>query len=1570
MDFTLQAPREPVETGISFSVDPQQQPLDRAVAGSKAQRIALALGKDSPSIESVIQSLERSRDDTLYRQMMQQRQITEQSVQQQRSIIDLVNSGLPMEEMVAQATDEAFALGIPMLSPPNINIEEGYSRAIVSDLFAKDVAMPWETPGTEQIRNSVVRNGTYSTVAQELWEDLDAQTQAQGYIGSALGWASNSLVSFVRYANLSNNDKLLLGDDLDAQFAEFRAMEPTEFKEKFKARVNEIASTNIRSAKDYVELFLSWSREALTTENIVSPFLDIVDVAGFLPVTRIGKGFASSASAYGRVMSRAMSTPKLVMEKVATETGNFVTGMDLKVARRAQEMGKVNPNDTAIQDLHDNLPGALNPSKLLSGETSLNQGYFGDIVRAADTRSDELLNTLTDLARAERLSPDEINAAVKVQAAQTTDNIFKNVKSHFLNYESTFDELTQTTKIAFQLGKRDKTLFTDKNAAKLWASKYIKLRTQDYTVRELGSPETNYAKLPHKGKFYIEIVQDLDETRGFEQAIKSLNIPTDAQFNGGFINGLFDGKIGNLRSAADVVGEANMGNRLIAQQATQRLFTSLQKLVDPIRGLHRTERDQVRKMFEIMRDTPDPYNLKGIMLGTNQRGFYYKNTKDFEENFFRTFNQPPTWRQVDAFVAYRQFMDTIKLMDNLNRYRDYIRLGARDVEISFLGKDGATGLIKQKARLVDSIPFDSNKKFMIGIQRNDGSIQTVASHFVSGSLKTEINDLIAAGAKIYKGLEPSIFEYTNKKGKTMRAHYIVSMQGKVNRISLKQIDYHPGGYPIEKYPFYLKQAKFDKTTDLRYYLEDKVLLNAYTDKQGKEIASFLERARLSLKNGTTDWETIVDEHLPFVSRKQFQELFTTGGFDLDEPFVSTRSGERTIDVHNHGNLMDNRGNGLNELGDLDRAFAADRRADLSILKSEGGSKYTVETAPQLDVFATMELAARHSVDQRIMKDYITGTMQTFGRTFQDILGVPSEELWKNPVKYLNDMPYLPGADAARKGNAEAVRKALLRTMSNPTASGRFFQDMQRRVLESFAPGSKGFEIAENWLLPVIKDPAVWLRSMAFHAKLGLFNPWQILTQANTLTHILALSPSNAYSAMSSATMMQWLTMAGKDEIIKAVGKMSGKLPYGMSERMFLESFEAMKSTGWDILGHGVAQLDNALDPKMFRGKFGQFLDSGRVFFDGIERYLRLTGWNASYLEWRKANPKALLDNAAKAKIIRRAEELTVNMTSASNATWQKGVFALPLQFASYQVRLMEQILPSLVGKGRLPTKQAWQALATYSAMYGIPSGGLGAAFGVFPWQESIKEALVERGIESDDLGWFEAALDGIPSALFEQFTGMDLAFAERYGPGGYSVFRDLWNGEKSIPEVVVGPSGQIAMDVVWPAAQALYNAIDMDSNEGAFAVTEMHLLEAIRTISTVNNLYPILFHTTNWITKTGMILGETSELEGLTARSLGVVPEEINDVWIKKNVLDADSELRGTARREALKHFNRAFLPRMDAEDRAILIRKGKAALIAAGYTTRQANKVLREAMSQSTYSEKLEEDMEQLYKRHKRIPN
>lgn len=395
------------------------------------------------------------------------------------------------------------------------------------------------------------------------------------------------------------------------------------------------------------------------------------------------------------------------------------------------------------------------------------------------------------------------------------------------------------------------------------------------------------------------------------------------------------------------------------------------------------------------------------------------------------------------------------------------------------------------------------------------------------------------------------------------------------------------------------------------------------------------------------------------------------------------------------------------------------------------------------------------------------------------------------------------------------------------------------------------------------DPTVALRGFAFDLKLGLFNIDQYIVQSSGAAAIISISPK--FGTQAALSYMPMRLAMTNPVVRKAVAKRTAQFT-GMTEQQFDEMIQYMDRSGRFQIDQTVQEINGSYDMSM--GIIDRIRKTGRVFFNEGERVVRLMANNVAYREFRLKFPD--LDVATDAGfrtmdefITRRADTLTMNMTSASAAGWQNGLLSIPTQWLSYNARMLENLYfgrnlkrgirfgenGKLISKGDRWIDERERLALGQLAFYGAAGWGLGGALNAF-----IDKTSTEMSPEVYTLLRY-----GMADFLISELTGVQTGLGGRLavGEGLVDLYENLTSDQ--FLEVLGGPSVSTAMDTGSAALGLLQSVVSGNWN---IAATDFNKL--LRNISTWDKIVRA-----RWILQTGEYLSKKGDVQatGLTAEA-------------------------------------------------------------------------------------------------------
>jgi hypothetical protein len=379
--------------------------------------------------------------------------------------------------------------------------------------------------------------------------------------------------------------------------------------------------------------------------------------------------------------------------------------------------------------------------------------------------------------------------------------------------------------------------------------------------------------------------------------------------------------------------------------------------------------------------------------------------------------------------------------------------------------------------------------------------------------------------------------------------------------------------------------------------------------------------------------------------------------------------------------------------------------------------------------------------------------------------------------------------------AEKVQDYIISQMNIATKEEKSYLGFMRMLSESVEGkiGGGGIEKV-GAALRSTKDYPTWARTVAFHSFFA-FNPVQLFMQGMNAFNAVAISPVHGLKSAKSSALYAAALFSDQEDIWRNVAKVNKltNLGLGMAEDEFVEVVRAIRRTGLldginttSLYGAEVGKYGILNRPARMAGQ------TSAAFFNAGEGYSRLVSFDIARREWIDRNPgKAWWTDDSLASILERQDDLTQNMTRANTASWQTGWKSIPTQFIQYQVKLMMNIIQSLLGNKRVFTQtEALQLLVTHSLVMGTAGNFL------WPFRDLITENLPEDMSEEARLYVQQGVVAGMIGSATEGEA--QLALGTRFNTFRYyeDLVKGLLDPEKTFMEIAGGPSGFAALRIL------------------------------------------------------------------------------------------------------------------------------------------------------------------------------
>lgn len=1278
-------------------------------------------------------------------------------------------------------------------------------------------------------------------------------------------------------------------------------------------------------------------------------------------IDQAGKGMTDTA--------RVLSQPKIDPVHALEGTGNTEAAAKLNVTQQIAAKTEAT-TDADLSFIQKKLISIFNPASFLKDSKNLSREMTDRILNTMASADSNLNKILTNTQQVTRLSQEALQAGYEKARASLADRFYQtsdhvqDISWRLVPQEETASHLNLAE---VTLGEADGSSFESYERAKQVAE------------NKLGMTEGSYS-IGQDGKAYtIKVSKAIDET---DSSVTKLMINTRNTTPRSFANTL----LGRFRSPEDLLSQTQRDARSVASpvtQETQRLFSAA--ISPTTKKLTKAQYNRLDAVMKVNRD----------FESGGERGKWFETAREFENSYYSVHKQWPTPQETEAYAVTRQLSDFDWAVRSLSILKDkqYQGLERIRLDVPVSGEtleEGGSGLVNK------TFEFDGKKLETLPTHRGgyDPGVSVISEPFdISGKskwsrlskvdrpeierlMKEEGYHLFQAGSE--RDLPFKDYNHIPENMREANSSFYLIKGAQRNTLAVSDQLPYKAGYHVEYPPgFYTKVPKFRTAVDgVKEYIGDHSIFHHDSQAQAEKYSGNMETARqLYNDNKTDELKTFLNKNLPH-SYAEFGKLYGATGLDSKTPFFYTKTGQTVKDAARTQNgdlhsvfkgVSDPSESEYNLMNYVDRHFAQEKNIELPSVQegSEGKPAFKFGASQNISPLSTLNRAVHEMTRLRVLDDYVKQATQSLIEEFANpeslggsVTRRSYDSIRRNPVSFLTDPLWDEKVLSRDKlGAAKNSYRALTQLLSNSSDLSRSIDFLNNKVLNlTFNKfGDEATSKVADFLQTRVKDPTQYMRGFAFHAKLGVFNPIQMWLQGQTLVHAAAVTgnPARSYKALAMSGWQRTLSLTDNPGIIDHAASKAAF--FGVDKEQFKEAHDLMRKSGiWNVEGDH-ASIDDMLTAPLWSGKGKQMLDKGTVFFKETERFVRMNAFNTAYLEWtaKNAGKKLSDDPRAFATVLTRYDDLALNMTRKSTASFQKGIFSLPTQFSTYSIHMAEQML----GK-RLTMAEKTRALSTYAMLYGIPAG-ITAALPVVDWGEDIKEAAMARGIDTNS-GVLNTMLHGVISQALEFATGKQTNIGERSGPTTLSPLSGLESGQKGIAETIGGPSVSTTSDfltaVAHAASPALYAVFRSNPALGNddFPLHPEDFLAVLKNISTVNNGYK-LYTAANfgtYMNKYGQkVMDNADALDGAISNITGADPRAISDRFSHKTILKEITDGKLAHNEEITLNLNRAYQSFDDPVAMAKYLTRAKIAAVAAGINDKDYSNLVEQASKTANVS-------------------
>jgi hypothetical protein len=1160
-----------------------------------------------------------------------------------------------------------------------------------------------------------------------------------------------------------------------------------------------------------------------------------------------GQGVVSTLEKAGTVVdfgfgaAGALKGIKSTVSLVGAMKGSAAAGDVLRGAVRA-------PGTTAAEAANiprEGVPSMLRPLEAGGTESQ----YIAPHAQVSQEilQDNRILDMFVEERRAKLLSSEEIEKSAPALVKQAQERIAADTHSRIIDIPTPrpddFDNLTGTVR----LGKADGEAFKSKAAADRFAE------AQGGKVREVGAPGGQ----PRYGvDFEVNLTAD-----GLIDPLSTTEIGDSLVRAFGSTYQALPSRLRELANRSEAI-ESRFVQRVIKE------FTpKLRAVKDP------KDVERVESVFREMQS--------GRLAGRRQA----LSLAEFRAEWGNIRNgATPSKAVEDLYLSIQEINDATYILKADPIFKDMVGRGVEVVALKFARKDGTVDNISVPSRRITNLDeLDQN-----AVVYNPISGERVAVKDLKGKKNVfkveglyELEDGVHAryitveAPTVRRLYHSDVLGYNAGGPRLYRDSNYMVKQGR--RIKVLGEAGERNGNPHTLMTTFSRQEAESAVTELNSLFNGLAALVGFKGMKTAANAIDAIAGLRALPNAeelvrlNTRWNTSVediDDLVKFLREKKVDPRQEFGVAAKDDLLaLPDETGELSFGLGRSATYDD----------DLSMRFNSprnSRRRDVPLLGLDGKLASTVSP---LDTIQNDFLRVTHSAlfdtfNRKSVRAWLNGADPHI-KNKVDIQGTrPIDQFLKADLGEAGKM----SPDALRFSTA---RDHLKRIMGQRSEVEKKWEATMNRFAEYVY--DKGFDKAGKKIFnaKAAKSPVEFLRGMAFHARLGLFDPAQLIVQASQTFNILAITGKPV--SWLQDMVMHWplrLSLETEDpRILKEVARRVAPF-IGMDADEFLEFRNLVLRSGRLNIGGEVAEQLSE-NYTMMRGFTHKVANAGRIFFNEGEKVPRSVSMATAWREFRKANPNAnMASEDALNWIAGRSDALTAGMTRTSAAAWQKGPISVPLQFLTYSGRMLESLFTNRILTGperiRLGTSQL--------AFWGAAGTGFGNLYDYM---------LAESGMEHDETT-YTLLRYGALDALLNSAFGTGVVFGDRiaFAEGFTTLVRDL--GDKNIMEVLSGPSGQLVTDVGLSVFEGFTNMV-----QGRFSLAKTDVTRIIRSSATSpNKLYNawMMYTVGDYLSRNGdPLVGGLSKTDA-TLHVLGGQIRDANLAWSYKEAKDNQDEALAT----------------------------------------------------------------------------
>lgn len=945
------------------------------------------------------------------------------------------------------------------------------------------------------------------------------------------------------------------------------------------------------------------------------------------------------------------------------------------------------------------------------------------------------------------------------------------------------------------------------------------------------------------------------------------------------------------------------------------------------------------------------------------------------DNFYQThYKRLPEPIETAAYQAFKRHYEMDLQFRRMMLARNVARLGAETHIIHSVGPDGIVSSPPIVGVRMDHIPRGGGMWTvdMRGGYGNERIIRTGGTAFSSKWGEQLDKDVQEGRATVIQPFNPEKRELRGfGKIRQQLVRYVIAPRVETRPLDIENLLSRRGAGHIEyDHKFAVKQANMTREvsgkTEHWNYEGDTVFTLHDIRQEAMDVAGHANKYREYLANDDTDGaRKYLQDHMDIPHDELYKQFKATKDeetgqvnlphLNLHEPFVVVPKGETIGNMSNDlaNRYKDRNFHDITRGGSLARTytveFTAERDADGVYTIHNYGTRqnpvWRYEEAKMVDPMTTMSRSLNSISNTMQMDDMKITGVERWIKEAGDYLNVGDKadsDLKSSPFYHFYKSEFKRGfvKDDNELYRALMNRKYQLQSLiGQPTDWDKAINSIANKLTDWMyrhspvpegltigtnrgdheLPLGRAVQLAPSWMLHTVNDAGLYARTVVSHATLGMFNIAQLLAQgANYATLFGLKGPVKAGQATLDAIMHEFHRINPRfldmwDAHTSNMGGLSR--PPGQ----FKEATQEYFNSGMNSVGAEHAMLGQLYKPGVVSHLGTEYLNGAELFFKGMERFNRLGAWYEAFNSFRDANPTKTLTNLDRQKILYEANQAAGNMTRSSRSWLQKGAFAYPAQFMTYQLRLAELMTGTSIGASTPErTMQRARMFATYGALFGIPAAtGLAA----FPFGYYARKWAINNGYVVGDKWWQSLLMEGIPATTLAFIlgkgdlkdpntriaSGPHINIGERFGSPGFDQITDALNADVPWMRLLSGATGSKLLslrDNTNEVRRAAFDSLTGRYKPGQ--LTEADVADILNPIQSwsYGRRALVAAHTGRWYSQNGtLLMKNVGPVEALLMGMTGTQPQEVSD--IQKFVATRNDDVEN--QRYFYTQFNRQY---------------------------------------------------------------